>query len=102
MSDTFYMAGSSMGAYISMFTAMRYPHIFSAIGSFSIASWFNESEFLQALHASNIHIDTRFWVSVGTNESSSDSIKDFNDIYINNSKHVPDVLKHKKIINIHF
>jgi uncharacterized protein len=85
-----------------MFAAIRYPHIFSAIGSFSISSWFNEQEFLQALLASDIHVDTLFWVSLGTNESSSDSIKDFNDTYINNSKHVIDVLKHKKIKNIHF
>jgi predicted alpha/beta superfamily hydrolase len=102
VTNTFYMAGSSMGAYISMFAAIRYPHIFSAIGSFSISSWFNEQEFLQALLASDIHVDTLFWVSLGTNESSSDSIKDFNDTYINNSKHVIDVLKHKKIKNIHF
>ena len=102
ITSTYYMAGSSMGAYISMFAAIRYPKLFKAIGSFSIASWFNESAFLHELQDAKLDTETRFWVSVGTKESSSDTIKDFNDIYINNSKHVKDILTLKKIKHMHF
>ena len=101
-SNNYYMAGSSMGAYISMFAAMRYPSLFKGIGCFSIASWFNEDKFLNSLKASSISIDTSFFISVGDQETSSDDLKDFPDIYINNSKHVYEVLENKGIRHVSF
>jgi len=98
--DTFFMAGSSMGAYISMFSAMRYPDLFKGIGCFSIASWFNEPKFLSDLKASSLNKNTYFWVSVGMHESSSKDITNFNEIYIKNSMNVLDVLKEKEIKHV--
>lgn len=101
-SDNYYMAGSSMGAYISMFAAMRYPLLFKGIGCFSIASWFNEDQFLKDLKASNLSLDTSFFISVGDQETSSDDLKDFPEIYINNSKHVYEVLENKGMKHLSF
>lgn len=101
-SENYYMAGSSMGAYISMFTAIRYPLLFRGIGCFSIASWFNEDQFLKDLKASTIHPDTSFFISVGDQETSSDDIKEFPEIYMNNSKNVYEVLKNKGITHVSF
>lgn len=92
-----YMAGSSMGAYISMFAAIRYPNVFKGIGSFSIASWFNEPMFLKDLNATTLPKDMSFYISVGRHETSAKDIKEFPDIYINNSKHLYNVLKEKGI-----
>lgn len=101
-SENYYMAGSSMGAYISMFAAIRYPSLFSGIGCFSIASWFNEDKFLNDLKDSTIHPDTSFFISVGDQETSSDDLKAFPEIYINNSKHVYEILEQKRIKNLSF
>ena len=101
-SENYYMAGSSMGAYISMFAAMRYPSLFKGIGCFSIASWFNEDQFLNDLKASTIYPDTSFFISVGDQETSSDDLKEFPEIYINNSKHVYEVLQNKGIKRLSF
>ncbi|MDD3122620.1 MAG: alpha/beta hydrolase-fold protein [Candidatus Izemoplasmatales bacterium] len=100
--ENYFMAGSSMGAYISMFAAMKYPALFQVIGSFSVASWFNEKLFLEALNQSKLNINTKFWVTVGSQESSSSSIEEFPEIYINNSKHLVETLKNKGIKTIYF
>ena len=101
-SENYYMAGSSMGAYISMFAAMRYPSLFKGIGCFSIASWFNETQFLNDLKTSSINSNTSFFISVGDQETSSDDLKDFPEIYINNSKNVYEVLENKGIKHLSF
>lgn len=101
-SNTYYMAGSSMGAYISMFAIIRYPKLFKAIGCFSIASWFNEKQFLKDLNDATLEKDTLFWISVGEHESSSKDILNFHEIYINNSKHVFEYLKEKDVKNVMF
>jgi predicted alpha/beta superfamily hydrolase len=102
ITNNIYMAGSSMGAYISMFAAIKYPRLFKGIGCFSIASWFNESAFLKDLNASKISKDMAFFISVGQHESSADDIKEFPEIYINNSKNVYNTLEAKGIENITF
>jgi predicted alpha/beta superfamily hydrolase len=102
MTQNYYMAGSSMGAYISMFAAIRYPNLFKGIGCFSIASWFNEAALLKDLKAASIPLDMSFYISVGKHETSSNDIKEFPDIYINNSKNVYDLLQQKGIKKISF
>lgn len=101
-SENYYMAGSSMGAYISMFAAMRYPDLFKGIGCFSIASWFNEVKFLNDLNRSSINLNTSFFISVGDQETSSDDVKEFPEIYINNSKHVYETLEKKGLKKLSF
>lgn len=101
-SENYYMAGSSMGAYISMFAAMRYPDLFKGIGCFSIASWFNEIKFINDLNRSSINLNTSFFISVGDQETSSDDVKEFPEIYINNSKHVYETLEKKGLKKLSF
>jgi len=100
--DQYYIAGSSMGAYISMFAAMRYPTLFKGVGCFSIASWFNEDAFLKDLKHSNISLNTRFFISVGDQETSSKDIASFPEIYINNAKNVYQTLKDQGHMNLKF
>lgn len=97
-----YMAGSSMGAYISMFAAIKYPHQLKGIGCFSIASWFNEEALLRDLKQSSIPKEVSFYISVGTHETSAKDIKEFPEIYINNSRRVYEALIEKGMKHITF
>ena len=101
-SSNYYMVGSSMGAYISMFAAMRYPSLFKGIGCLSIASWFNEKQFLSDLNTSKINTETSFFITVGNDETSSSDVKEFPQIYINNSKSVYEILKQKLVKHLSF
>lgn len=96
------IAGSSLGAFISCYIGFKYSHIFGVIGSFSLASWFNEKAFISYLKASNLDENQRYFVSIGRNESSSDQVKDFNQIYLNNSKNLIESLKEKGIKDIYY
>lgn len=62
------IAGSSMGGYISVYIAAKYPDVFSKIGAFSTASWFNETEFMKFLDSVDILSNQRYFVQVGTRE----------------------------------
>ncbi|MBN2300174.1 MAG: alpha/beta hydrolase [Acholeplasmataceae bacterium] len=91
------IAGSSMGAYISCYIAIKYPNIFMNVGVFSLASWFNEESFLEFIEQAEIDPHQRYFISIGRNESSNQSITDFNTIYLQNSRHLCSLLKHKDI-----
>jgi len=94
------IAGSSMGAYISTYIAIKYPRVFQYVGVFSVASWFNENAFLDFLRKSSIDVNQKYFISIGSNETSNSSIKDFNEIYLNNSRNLLDLLKEKEILDI--
>jgi len=94
------IAGSSMGAYISAYIAVKYPNIFQYVGVFSLASWFNEDAFLDFLNNSKIDSNQKYFISIGSKESSSDSISDFNEIYLNNSRNLLALLKQKNVSDI--
>lgn len=100
--ENYYMAGSSMGAYISMFSAIWYPDLFKGIGLFSIASWFNEKAILKDISNTIFNSNTKFFVSVGNKETSSNEIKDFPKIYIQNSKNIIKALNKRGVGRIKF
>lgn len=79
-----HIAGSSMGAYISVYIATTYPDLFQTIGCFSLSSWFNETDFLNHLDQSSLQKDQRYFISVGRFEESKESSRG-NDLYIQNS-----------------
>ncbi|MDX9691900.1 MAG: alpha/beta hydrolase-fold protein, partial [Acholeplasmataceae bacterium] len=81
-----YVAGSSMGAYISMYIISKYPKEFIGAGIFSLASWFNEEPFIDYIDKSKLMKNSRFFISIGRHETSSQANKDFNQIYLNNSR----------------
>ncbi|BCR36484.1 alpha/beta hydrolase [Mariniplasma anaerobium] len=97
-----FIAGSSMGAYISTYIASKYPTIFKAVGVFSLASWFNEEDFLDYITYSNIKPDMRFFISIGRYESSGTNQKKRNKLFLNNSRNLKSALENKYINDIFY
>ncbi|MCD4827255.1 MAG: hypothetical protein K8Q99_05715 [Acholeplasmataceae bacterium] len=97
-----YIAGSSMGAYISTYIASKYPTTFNAVGVFSLASWFNESDFLDYITYSDIKPDMKFFISIGRFESSGTNQKKRNQEYLNNSRNLKRTLEEKEITDIFY
>jgi predicted alpha/beta superfamily hydrolase len=97
-----YIAGSSMGAYISCYIANKYKNMFKVVGVFSLASWFNEEKFLNFLNSVEIDTNQRYFISIGSNESSDLSNKNFSEIYLNNSRNLKKLLIDKKIKDIYY
>ena len=87
------VVGSSMGGFISLYLGSEYPEVFSKVGAFSTAVWFEEDRLLKQLEKVNPALETRWYLDVGTEETSNDSIVDFNARYINGSKNVVEKLK---------
>jgi metallo-beta-lactamase class B len=65
------IAGSSMGALIATYAAVRYPAIYGKVGSLSPAYWFARQPLLQYLQQHPANPDTRFYFVSGTTESST-------------------------------
>jgi hypothetical protein len=66
------LIGSSLGANISVYTATKYPQIFSKIGIFSPAFWFSLSDFNNNISTTNNDLtDLRMYFVAGLNESST-------------------------------
>ncbi|MDF2820473.1 MAG: putative esterase [Clostridiales bacterium] len=63
------IAGSSMGGYISLYMGAKYTEVFSKIGGFSTASWFNETEFLKFLDQSPSLSSQKYYLHIGTQET---------------------------------
>ncbi len=96
------IAGSSMGAYISAYIAAKHPNIFSIVGVFSLASWFNEEPFLAYIGQASIPSDQRYFISIGRNETSYEPEKNFNQIYLNNSRNFKALLEKKGVKDIKY
>lgn len=91
-----YIAGSSLGAYISLYMIATYPDIFIGAGIFSLASWFNEKDLLDVVRKSRLSDHHVFYVSVGRNEyGNHDDVK--NKAYVENTKNVLQTLKEKGV-----
>lgn len=77
-----YLCGSSMGGLITACICARYPDVFSKAGVFSIASWFAEEDFLEYVKQSTVNMNTKYYVLVGTEESSDPSNLTMPQLYI--------------------
>ncbi len=64
------IAGSSLGANISMYTAIEYQDVFSKVGIFSPAFWFSDSSYIH-LQAKGIIQDLSVYFVAGQNESAT-------------------------------
>jgi predicted alpha/beta superfamily hydrolase len=73
------IAGSSLGANISMYTAIEYQDVFSKVGIFSPAFWFSDSCYVH-LHEKGITQELRIYFVAGQNESST-NIADMTAMY---------------------
>ena len=63
------IAGSSMGGIMSMYGVMRYNHVFSKAACVSTGIFWNLSNFRRDLAVSDIHPDTKIFMSWGEIES---------------------------------
>ncbi len=96
------IGGSSMGAYISTYIAAKYPHTFKSVGVFSLASWFNEEDFLNYIKYADLKADQRFFISIGKNETSDENHKTFNQLYLENSRNLKALLEEKNVGDIFY
>lgn len=66
-----YLCGSSMGGLITACISARYPNVFGKIGVFSLASFFAEEDFLEYVKQSEINFNNKYYILVGTEETST-------------------------------
>lgn len=86
-----YIAGSSMGGFISLYAGYKYPEIFSVIGAFSTAIWFKKdrlTEFLKANFKKGISV----YLDSGTKETSDKENPEFNSIYVRDTNDIANLL----------
>ena len=65
------IAGRSLGALISLYTALEYPDVFGRVGLFSPAFWINRDSLLSYMIDHQPDEEQKFYFVAGTNESSS-------------------------------
>ena len=88
--DTF-IAGSSMGGFISLYAAFKYPKIFAAVGAFSTAVWFKKDKLFEFIRG-NFVKDMKVYLDIGTNETSDENNSKFNQIYLDDTLDLGDLL----------
>ncbi|MBN2268546.1 MAG: alpha/beta hydrolase-fold protein [Acholeplasmataceae bacterium] len=98
-----YIAGSSMGSYISLYAMCKYPDVFSSAGLFSTSLWFHENPMIDYLRSSFLSASHRVFISVGTMEANPDPNDSSNASYIQGSKKIASILsdlgvKHIKLV----
>jgi len=94
-----YMAGSSMGGYISMYAGFKYNYLFEKIGVFSPSFWFNFPEmeqFVKDHFAPSLGI----YLDVGKKESNDFDRIDFSKIYLKDAREFRDILSSLGIKNM--
>lgn len=79
------VAGSSMGGFISLYLGAQYPEIFGKIGAFSTAAWFADRALTSHLNKIDKNYRTRWYLDIGTEETSNQNVKDFNKLYVDGS-----------------
>ncbi|MEZ5172325.1 MAG: alpha/beta hydrolase-fold protein [Bacteroidia bacterium] len=65
------VAGSSLGALISLYTQLEYPETFGKAGLFSPAFWINRDSLMHYITQSTIPESAKMYFVAGENESSS-------------------------------
>ncbi|MFD2329483.1 alpha/beta hydrolase [Cohnella sp. GCM10020058] len=65
------IGGSSFGAYISLFAAIRYPDRFGRVGGISFVMWHDEGAIMQLLRASALSPALRVYLSIGELETDN-------------------------------
>ena len=63
------IAGSSMGALVAVYAALRYPQLYSRVGVFSPAFWFAKDSLLSFIRQAGPRLPTRFYFVAGEQES---------------------------------
>ena len=90
------IAGSSLGATISFYMALKYPEVFSRAGLFSPAFWFARAEAKSLLKKAGVARGLRIYMDVGTNEG------DHGKEYIRDAKAMSALFSKKKGVTQRF
>jgi predicted alpha/beta superfamily hydrolase len=70
------IAGSSMGAFISLYTALRYPEVFGKVAAFSTAFWFSKFPMREQIKLTGAQPNMRVYLYVGTDEGDKPEMKE--------------------------
>ena len=62
------VAGSSLGALVSLVTALDYPRVFGNVGAMSSSVWWDERSILAFVAAYRSRTRPRMWLDTGTSE----------------------------------
>ncbi len=89
------LLGSSCGANLCLYMAIKYSNIFNKIGILSPALWVEEEQITDFIRNSNIDISAKIYVSVGTNEGKDERKKNMSQIYVDSSKNIVRLLREK-------
>jgi predicted alpha/beta superfamily hydrolase len=65
------IAGSSFGAYVSLFTAIRYPDHFGRVGGISFVMWHDNGAIIQLIQHSVLSPALRVYLSIGELETDN-------------------------------
>lgn len=87
------MVGSSFAATVSLYIANKHP-IFQYLGIFSPAFWFDKDHFLDYCQDSDFSA-AHIYMSVGTRETSDDTVADFPEIYVSQARGLAEILGEK-------
>lgn len=86
------IAGSSMGGLISIYMGIHYDHVFSKIGAFSTSVWFAEKELLELIKNHAPDQPSKWYLDIGTKESSNNEESHLNQRYIKGTMEVYETL----------
>ncbi|MDD4796917.1 MAG: alpha/beta hydrolase-fold protein [Eubacteriales bacterium] len=86
------IAGSSFGAVISLYTALKYAQTYACAGVFSAATWLAEAQMLDFIQTRRLPAAQRYFIHTGTREGDGKSPADFDNVYIQNAQNLRDTL----------
>ena len=67
-SEKRFLAGSSMGGVMTVYTSLRYPIVFTKSGVFSLSSWISKQAFTDFVNKNISTGDAQYYIQVGTRE----------------------------------
>ncbi|WP_272029888.1 alpha/beta hydrolase [Oceanobacillus kimchii] len=65
------IGGSSFGAYISLYTAIRYPNQFNRVSGFSFVMWQDSDAIIRLIEQSEVSPTLRIYLSIGEQETDN-------------------------------
>lgn len=90
------IAGSSMGAMISLYIGTKYNELFSYFGFLSPALWCFKQEYINYLQTiPSFKINDKIYIEIGRKESSDPQYTQFNQEYLEGAYTIFDLLKNK-------
>ncbi|WP_066048797.1 alpha/beta hydrolase [Robertmurraya korlensis] len=88
-----YMAGISLGALITVYTACAYPHIFTRVAGLSSAFYRNQEELRKLVQASDLARLEKIYLDCGTNEAVNNEV--LSKQFLQSNLEIYEILKEK-------